>query len=228
MIVAVHQPQYLPWLGYFDKMRRADVFCFLDNVQYKKNDWQNRNRIKTAQGWQWLTVPVHYRFPQTINEVTINNAVKWKNKHLQALISNYNRAPFFKEFLDIFQQVYSENWESLSELNILLINRLRTALGLDQRPAVRASDYDLREDPTDRLIDICKALKADTYLSGQDGVEYMDLERFKRSGIRVVVQNFKHPVYPQVFQEFQSHMSVVDLLFNCGAKSLEKIEEINP
>ena len=112
-------------------------------------------------------------------------------------------------------------------MNILLINRLRTALGLDQRPAVRASDYDLREDPTDRLIDICKALKADTYLSGQDGVEYMDLERFKRSGIRVVVQNFKHPVYPQVFQEFQSHMSVVDLLFNCGAKSLEKIEEIN-
>ncbi len=227
MIVAVHQPQYLPWLGYFDKMRRADVFCFLDNVQYKKNDWQNRNRIKTAQGWQWLTVPVLYRFPQKINEVTINNAVKWKNKHLQALISNYNRAPFFKEFLDIFQQVYSENWESLSELNILLINRLRTALGLDQRPAVRASDYDLREDPTDRLIDICKALKADTYLSGQDGVKYMNMERFKQSGIRVVVQDFKHPAYPQIFEEFQSHMSVVDLLFNCGPGSLEKIEEIN-
>ncbi len=227
MIVAVHQPQYLPWLGYFDKMRRADVFCFLDNVQYKKNDWQNRNRIKNIQGWQWLTVPVHYRFPQTINEVTINNAVKWKNKHLQALISNYNRAPFFKEFLDIFQQVYSENWESLSELNILLINRLRTALGLDQRPAVRASDYDLREDPTDRLIDICKALKADTYLSGQDGVKYMNMERFKQSGIRVVVQDFKHPAYPQIFEEFQSHMSVVDLLFNCGPGSLEKIEEIN-
>ena len=228
MIVAVHQPQYLPWLGYFDKMRRADVFCFLDNVQYKKNDWQNRNRIKTAQGWQWLTVPVHYRFPQKINEVTINNGVKWKNKHLQALISNYNRSPFFKEFLDIFEQAYSENWESLSDLNIFLIKRLRTALGLQQRPAVKASDYDLREDPTDRLIDICKALKADTYLSGQDGTVYMDLERFKQSGIRVVVQDFKHPVYPQVFQEFQSHMSIVDLLFNCGAKSLEKIEEINP
>jgi hypothetical protein len=78
LIVAVHQPQYLPWLGYFDKIRRADVFCFLDNVQYKKNDWQNRNRIKTAQGWQWLTVPVHYRFPQKITEVTINSSVKWE------------------------------------------------------------------------------------------------------------------------------------------------------
>ena len=228
MIVAVHQPQYLPWLGYFDKIRRADVFCFLDNVQYKKNDWQNRNRIKTAQGWQWLTVPVHYRFPQKITEVTINSSVKWKKKHLQALTSNYNRAPYFKQSLDIFERVYSENWESLSALNILLIKRLRTALGLHQRPFVKASDYDLRQDPTDRLIDICRVLKADTYLSGRDGVKYMNMERFRQSGIRVVVQDFQHPVYCQVFEGFQSHMSVVDLLFNCGAKGLEIIEEINP
>lgn len=209
-------------------MRRADVFCFLDNVQYKKNDWQNRNRIKTAQGWQWLTVPVHYRFPQKITEVTINNTVKWKKKHLQALISNYNRAPNFKQSLDIFERVYSENWESLSDLNIIIIKCLRTALGLDQRPTVNASDYDLAEDPTDRIIDICIALNADTYLSGQDGIKYMNMERFKQSGIRVVVQDFQHPVYPQVFEGFQSHMSVVDLLFNCGVKSLQKIEECNP
>lgn len=209
-------------------MRRADVFCFLDNVQYKKNDWQNRNRIKTAQGWQWLTVPVHYRFPQKITEVTINNTVKWKKKHLQALISNYNRAPNFKQPLDIFERVYSENWESLSDLNIIIIKCLRTALGLDQRPTVNASDYDLAEDPTDRIIDICIALNADTYLSGQDGIKYMNMERFKQSGIRVVVQDFQHPVYPQVFEGFQSHMSVVDLLFNCGVKSLQKIEECNP
>ena len=228
MIVAVHQPQYLPWLGYFDKMRRADVFCFLDNVQYKKNDWQNRNRIKTAHGWQWLTVPVHYRFPQKITEVTINNTVKWKKKHLQALTSNCNRTPYFKQFLNIFEQVYLETWDSLSDLNIILIECLRNAFGLDQRPTVKASDYDLREDPTDRLIDICTALNADTYLSGQDGVKYMNMERFRQSGIRVVIQDFKHPVYPQAFGGFQSHMSAVDLLFNCGAKSLEKIEEFNP
>jgi len=228
LIVAVHQPQYLPWLGYFDKMRRADGFCFLDNVQYKKNDWQNRNRIKAAQGWQWLTVPVHYRFPQKINEVTINNSVKWGKKHLQALISNYNRAPYFKQSLDIFEAVYSETWESLSDLNIILIKRLSTALGLDQIPTVKASDYDLREDPTDRLIDICSALNADTYLSGQDGVKYMDMAHFKQNDIQVVLQDFKHPVYPQIFEGFQTHMSVIDLLFNCGPKSLEKIEEINP
>ena len=228
MIVAIHQPQYLPWLGYFDKIRRANVFCFLDNVQYKKNDWQNRNRIKTAHGWQWLTVPVHYRYPQKIREVTINNHGKWKNKHLQALISNYSRAHFFKEIADSLKQAYSENWESISELNIFLIKRLAAALGLGHKLFVKASDFTLSEDSTDRLVDICKKLKADTYLAGQDGVKYMNMDRFEQSGIQVIIQDFQHPVYPQVFGDFQSHMSVVDLLFNCGAKSLEIIEEMNP
>ena len=228
MIVAIHQPQYLPWLGYFDKIRRADVFCFLDTVQYKKNDWQNRNRIKTAQGWQWLTVPVHYRYPQKISEVTINNNVKWKHKHLQALISNYSRTPYFKKISDSLKYAYSENWECISDLNIFLIKQLAAALGLDQKLYVKASDFTLHEDSTNRLIDICKKLKADTYLSGQDGVKYMNLDSFEQGGIRVIVQDFQHPVYPQVFGDFQSHMSVVDLLFNCGAKSLEKIKEMNP
>ena len=228
MIVAVHQPQYLPWLGYFDKIRRADVFCFLDNVQYKKNDWQNRNRIKTAQGWQWVTVPVRYRFPQKINEVAINNAVAWKAKHFQTLITNYSRAPYFKKYAPIFEQVYSQDWERLSDLNIVFIERLRASLGLDQGTTVKASDFDLREDPTDRLIDICKSINADTYLSGQDGTNYMDLERFTQSGIRVIIQNFNHPVYSQIFNDFRSHMSVVDLLFNCGPESQQKIKEINP
>jgi len=228
LIVAVHQPQYLPWLGYFDKIRRADVFCFLDNVQFKKNEWQNRNRIKTAQGWQWLTVPVRYRFPQKLNEVTINNAVAWKSKHLKSLVTNYSRAPYFKKYAPIFEQVYSQDWERLSDLNIALIEGLSAALGLDQGWAVKASDFDLREDPTDRLIDICKALNADTYLAGQDGGNYMDLKRFAQSDIQVVIQDFNHPVYPQIFHDFRSHLSVVDLLFNCGPQSMEKIKEINP
>ena len=225
MIVAVHQPQYLPWLGYFDKIRRADVFCYLDNVQYKKNDWQNRNRVKTARAWQWITVPVCYRYPQKIFEVTINNTVNWKHKHLQALITNYGRAPYFKDYRDLFEAVYARDWVSLAELNIYLVEKLRTALKLKDRPTLRASDFDLSEDPTDRLVDICKALNADTYLSGRDGTRYMDLERFKQAGISVIVQDFRHPVYPQVSKGFQSHLSVVDLLFNCGPKALEIIAE---
>ena len=216
MIVAVHQPQYLPWLGYFDKIHQADIFCYLDSVQYKKNDWQNRNRIKTSQGWQWLTVPVRYQFPEKICEVKINPTVKWQKKHLQALVTNYRRAPFFKQYIDVYEQVYSEEWEHVSELNIDFIERLKDSLGLGQKPAIKSSQLKLREDPTDRLIDICKALKADTYMSGQDGIKYMDLGRFKENGIKVIIQDFKHPVYPQMFKGFESHMSVVDLLFNCG------------
>ncbi len=227
MIVAVHQPQYLPWLGYFDKIRQADIFCYLDNVQYKKNDWQNRNRIKTSQGWQWITVPVRYQFPEKICEVKINPTVKWQKKQLQALITNYRRAPFFDNFFDIYEQIYSKNWEYLADLNIYSIERLKDALGLSQKPAIKSSQLELREDPTDRLIDICKAVKADTYMSGQDGVKYMDLERFKESSIKVVIQDFKHPVYPQLFEGFESHMSVVDLLFNCGPGSLGKICDAN-
>jgi hypothetical protein len=227
LIVAIHQPQYLPWLGYFDKIRQADIFCYLDSVQYKKNDWQNRNRIKTSQGWQWLTVPVHFQFPEKISEVKINTTVNWRKKHLQALVTNYRRAPYFEKYIEVFGQVYSEDWVSVSELNIRFIERLVDALGMSQKPAVKSSQLALREDPTDRLIDVCRELEADTYLAGQDGTKYMDLERFKENGIGVIIQDFKHPEYPQMFDGFQSHMSVVDLLFNCGPASLDKICELN-
>ena len=227
MIVAVHQPQYLPWLGYFEKICRADTFCYLDSVQYKKNDWQNRNRIKTSQGWQWLTVPVRFQFPEKICEVKINSTLNWRKKHLQALVTNYRRAPFFDQFIGVFEQIYATDWEFLAGLNIHTIERLKTALGIDQKPAIKSSQLELREDPTDRLIDICKAVRADTYLSGRDGIQYMDLERFKENGITVIMQDFKHPVYPQNFGGFESNMSVVDLLFNCGPGSIHKICDSN-
>jgi hypothetical protein len=228
LIVAIHQPQYLPWLGYFDKMSKADVFCYLDNVQYKKNEWQNRNRIKTAQSRQWITVPVRYRFPQKINEVEINNAVKWKKKHLQAFITNYSKASYFGDYIVHFKDFFSESWVLLSDLNVFLIERLREFLNLHSKPTMLASSLMLSDDPSDRLVDICKAVGADTYLSGQDGIKYMDLERFEEHGIKVVIQEFKHPVYPQRFNQFQSHLSIVDLLFNCGPQSMDKIREANP
>ena len=208
-------------------MRRADVFCYLDNVQYKKNEWQNRNRIKTAQNWQWLTVPVRYRFPEKINEVQINNTIRWNKKHLQALITNYSHAPYFNGYISIFEDVFSKAWEFISDLNIHLIERLKDALQLQDKKTIISSQLKLRDEPTERLIDICKTLGADTYLAGQGAADYMDLGRFEKNGLKVIMQDFKHPVYPQLFQEFQSHLSIVDLLFNCGPESLEIIREAN-
>jgi len=227
LIVAVHQPQYLPWIGYFDKMSNADVFCYLNDVQYKKNEWQNRNRIKTAQNWQWLTVPVRYRFPEKINEVKINNTTRWNKKHLQALITNYNRAPYFNAYISIFEDIFAREWNLISELNIHLIERLKDALQMQEKSTIISSELNLREEPTDRLIDICKALGADTYLAGLGAAGYMDVARFEKNGLKVIVQDFKHPVYPQLFNDFQSHLSIVDLLFNCGPESLRIINNAN-
>ncbi|MEW6670468.1 MAG: WbqC family protein [Thermodesulfobacteriota bacterium] len=225
MIVAIHQPQYLPWIGYFDKMLKADAFCYLDNVQYKKNEWQNRNRIKTSQGWQWLTVPVQYRFPQKINEVKVNNATDWGRKHLQALTSNYGQAPYFDEYIDFFIGVFQREWVSLSDLNVRMIEYFRNQLGMGGRPIALASTLKLSDDPTDRLIDICRSLGADTYLAGRDGAKYMDLERFRARGLKVITQDFQHPRYPQRFGTFESNLSIVDLLFNCGPRSINVLEK---
>ena len=222
MIVAIHQPQYLPWLGYFDKIDRADLFVFLDTVQYKKNEWQNRNRIKTAQGTQWLTVPVLYRFPERILEVGINPRVNWARKHLQALRTNYAKARFFERCFPLFEDLYVREWERLVDLNVECARRLTQELGIDT-PLRAASEFELSEEPTDRLIDICRAVGADTYLAGSGGHAYMDLSRFEAAGIEVLFQVFDHPVYPQLFGAFEPNLSLVDLLFNCGEESLRLI-----
>ena len=222
MIVAIHQPQFLPWLGYFDKMDQADFFCLLDTVQYKKNEWQNRNRIKVREGWQWLTVPVTYRFPQKIHEVGINQGVNWGRKHLQALRTYYSKAPFFDRYFPEFETLYGEPAEMLLEINVRTIFYLRDALGITT-PIVRSSEMELSEEPTERLIDICSSVGANTYLAGRDGRKYMDLKKFSMAGLTIRFQDYEHPEYRQINGPFVSHLSVVDLLFNHGEKSLEII-----
>ncbi|MDY7033013.1 MAG: WbqC family protein [Thermodesulfobacteriota bacterium] len=220
MIVTIHQPQYLPWLGYFDKINRADIFVLLDNVQYKKNEWQNRNRIKTANGWQWVTVPVKYKFPEKIYEVKINNSIDWKRKHLNAIFFNYAKSQYFRMYQSFFQDVFSRDWETLLDINVHLIYFLMESLCIDTK-FLMASDLRLREDPTDRLIDICKEVGADVYLAGKDGKNYMDIERFEEEHISITFQDFQHPTYNQLYMGFEYNMSIIDLLFNYGQDSMK-------
>ena len=220
MLITIHQPQYLPWLGYLDKIDKADVFVILDNVQFKKNEWQNRNRIKTAHGCQWITVPVLYRLPEKINEVKINNKTNWRRKHLQALITNYSKSICFDNYKSFFEDILSRSWDRLVDINIEIIKFLISAFGLKTK-LVMASDLKLREEPTERLIDICKTLKGNKYLAGKDGNKYMNCELFDKEGIEVIFQDFKHPVYNQLFGDFEPYLSAIDLLFNCGDNSLE-------
>jgi len=221
MIIAVHQPQYLPWLGYFDKMATADVFVLLDNVQYKKNEWQNRNRIKGASGPQWLTVPVRYKFPQRICEVLVDNHEHWQHRQRQALLSNYRKAPFWNEFSLILEEVFQPSWESLSALNIMVVKRLADILGLATPIHIASELPPFPDNPDERLIAIAKHFQADTYLAGSGGHNYMNLNKFKENGIKILFQSYNHPVYPQLFGGFEPFMSVVDLLFNHGKESLQ-------
>ena len=224
-VVAIHQPQFLPWLGYFHKLARSDVFCLLDTVQYKKNEFQNRNRIKTSNGWQWLTVPVTYRFPQRIYEVGMNHTVDWQRKHLQALKTHYRKAPFFDTYIGRFEEFYRQSFHLLAEINGACILLLMELLGLE-RKLVLASSLQLdTDDPTLRLVKICQALEGTVYLSGRDGANYMDLDTFRSHRLEIVSQDFNHPEYPQCYGPFEPNLSVVDLLFNCGPDSLSIIGE---
>jgi hypothetical protein len=221
MIVAVHQPQYLPWLGYFDKINRADIFVLLDNVQFKKNEWQNRNRIKTANGRQWLTVPVMYKYPQLINEVEINNKDKWQHRQRQAIISNYKKAPYWSLLEEFFEEIFSSKWQYISQLNIHVVKRLAELLGITTPIHIVSELGEFPEDPDERLIALTRHFNADTYLAGGGGKGYMNMEKYAERGIEVIFQEYKHPVYNQLFGDFKPFMSVVDLIYNHGEKSLE-------
>jgi hypothetical protein len=220
MIVAAHQPQYMPWLGYFDKIDRADVFVLLDTIQFKKNEWQNRNKIKTVQGWQWLTVPVSYRFPEKIYEVGIHKKSRWQDKHRRTLHTNYARSLYYNDIMAVLGHFFSKEWDRIGLLNIFIVKELARVLGITTPIYVASELGDFPDDPDERLIAMTKYFKGTTYLAGIGANAYMKREKYDKAGVRVEVQAFQHPVYPQLFGKFEPFMSVLDLLFNCGPDSL--------
>ncbi len=223
MQVAIHQPQFLPWLGYLDKVDRADLFVLLDSVQFKKNEWQNRNRIRTrtAQGWQWVTVPVLHDFGQRITEVRINDQVDWRAKHLKALELHYARAPH-RDNLDGLRAIYAQSWDRLADLNLAVLRWLLKEFGI-ATPLRLASDMQLPEEPTERLIEICRTVGATSYLAGAGAKDYMDFTKFQAAGIPVEVQEFRHPVYRQCHEPFVPGLSAIDLFLTCGGESLQSL-----
>jgi hypothetical protein len=227
MRVTIHQPQFLPWLGYLDKIDQADLFIMLDTVQFKKNEWQNRNRIRTAKGWQWLTVPVLQHLGQRIDEVLMNPTVTWKAQHLRALDMHYARAPYRNRYLAQLRELYSAPWNKLSDLNKATVQWLLEAFGITT-PVHCAADYAARDEPTDRLIDLCQAVGATEYLAGPGAEHYMDKPRFESSGVRLDIQVFQHPIYRQVYEPFESNLSALDLLLMQGPDALTTLRQTRP
>ena len=219
------QPSYLPWLGYFAQLERSDVFVIYDDVQFDKESWRNRNRIKTAHGPQWLTVPVLTKgknFP-TNRDIAINNAVDWRRKHLASIQQSYSKAPFIADYFPLFQRLYAREWKFLIDLNLASFEALTNALGL-RREIRLSSELSVGGASVPRLIDLCRAVDADCFYEGAAGRNYIDGSLFDAAGIRLEYQDYEHPLYPQLHGEFIPYLSIIDLLFNCGPKSLHVLK----
>lgn len=222
MIIAIHQPNYLPWLGYFYKIASCDIFVLLDNVEYSKNGFINRNKIKTPQGAAWLTIGAltKGRYKQLINEVEINNNVPWSTIHEKSIAQNYSKAPYFKKYKAFFEDIYHKKWERLADLNEALIKVIYDILPIRGVQFIQASELNVSGESTELLVNICKAVGADTYLSGPSGQKYMDVELFEKEGISLRYSDFKHATYTQLWGDFIPNMSIIDLIFNEGERSL--------
>ena len=197
--VVVLQPSYLPWLGYFDQLYKSNVFVLYDDVQYDKHGWRNRNRIKTAKGPLWLTVPVltHGQCLPTNRDARIDTQQSWARKHLQALRVNYAKAPAFGVVFDALEPALRRPWTHLVDVNRALLETLCRLLGLE-RPILLSSELDIPGQKTERLIAICRALGADRYLTGDAASDYLDETQFNANGIRVEYHHYRHPVYAQL------------------------------
>lgn len=220
MRVAVHQPNYLPYLGYFHKMAQCDVFVLLDNVQFGTRPYTQRVKIKTAHRDSWLTVPVlsKNKHGQRIHEVEIDNNQPWRKTHWKSMQQNYAKAPYFSQYRDFFEEFYTREHQRLGQFNEFLIRYLAGKLEISTR-LVPESSLHVAGEETDRIINICQALGADTYVSGKSGRDYLDEEKFVKANLQLQYHDFQHPVYPQLYGKFLPYMSVVDLLFNCGNNS---------
>ena len=223
MIIAIHQPEYLPWLGFFKKMMNVELFVFLDDVQFRKKGWQNRNRIRINDGTTLLSIPVHTHSYPKINEVTIDNEKNWSIRHKKSILYNYARAPYFDEIKDFIESIFEKKFQYLVDLNTEIIKFIMNELEIKSK-IVFSSELEISKKGSDRVLDICKAVGADHYITGTFWAESnLRVEEFKKSNIDVEFQKFQHPIYKQIHGEFIPEMSIIDLLFNEGRKEAKKI-----
>jgi len=225
--IAIHQPEHLPWLGYLDKARRADEFIFLDTVAFKKNYFENRNRIRTPQGWAWVTAPVLLkgRFGQAFQDVEINNQARWAEVYWRTLLQNYSRAPFWKKYGPALEGILLRPWEKLVDLNLALIGLVWREFGI-ATPTRRASTLGVTGKKSGLLLDICRKTGATVYLSGPSGRDYLDQSLFADAGIGIEFHEFHHPQYAQRFSPFVPGMASIDLLLNEGPEGIRRLDSV--
>lgn len=222
--VAALQPSYIPWLGYFDQINNVDTFIFYDDVLYTKNDWRNRNKIKTPHGTIWLTIPVNIKNRITdyllIKDILLIDR-KILKKHLQIIEINYKKSSFFNEIHSVITPLFTLEYTYLSDLSINIIKVISEFLGIKKVRFLKSSDMNIvSKNPTERLINICKSLDATHYITGASAKNYLDETLFRNENIQLVYQKYMHPTYKQLWGEFVPYLSIIDILYNEGPQSL--------
>ena len=223
MIVVILQPSYIPWRGYFDQICRAELFIFYDDVQYDKHGWRNRNQIKSLQGKQWLTIPVHSAGVTQgvqIKDVKIDWSKPWAKNHLKALTISYNKAPYFKKYLPLVEGFYNRRDDSIADFTVETTIALARELSISHTRFMRSSELagiDGRR--TERLIQILKRVGATHYISGPSARDYIEQNQFEAAGITLEYMTYDYPEYPQLHPPFDSQVSILDLLFMTGEEA---------
>lgn len=224
MRIAIMQPGYIPWLGFFELMYNCDTFVVFDDVQYTEKDWRNRNRIRTKHGWIWLTVPVltKNKRKQLINETKINYSVNWIKKHLNAVKLNYSKAKYFRDYFFDFKNIIEKKHDLLIDLDLEIISWMSRRMNINKE-IVRSSILNIDGRKEEKIIGICNKLGASEIYDSKAASFFLDLEKFSKAGVNIIFQNYLHPVYEQLYKPFLPYMSALDLFFNYGPKSLSVI-----
>lgn len=229
MIATIHQPAYLPWLGYFHKINLADVFVFFDTTQFEKNSFINRNKIKTANGPIWLTVPLKTKdhFTKEIREIEPANG-EWQEKHWKAIELNYKKAKYWEEYSGKLKKLYEKEYKNIADICYGQLMLFLDWLDIKTKVVKSSEMKDFSSKKLSLVMDILKELKASAYISGSLGRDYIDSEKFGENRIKLYYQNYNHPAYEQLWgEEFFKYMSVIDLIFNHGPKSFKIIMDNN-
>lgn len=216
MLVSAHQPAYLPWLGYFDKIARSDVFIYLDTVQFEKNSFTNRNKVKTSNGECWLTIPLKMKghTSMIMSQMHIDNSQPWQKKHLNTIIANYKKAPFYNEIMPLIEKFYTTEYEFLSDYCYAYLKVWLERFQI-KTPIVKSSSLNITASKSDLVLALCQSQHADQYLSGALGKDYLDVNAFNEQGISIEFQNYQPKPYPQLWKtEFIPYLGIIDYAMN--------------
>jgi WbqC-like protein family len=220
--IVITQSNYIPWKGYFDAIALADEFVIYDDMQFTRRDWRNRNLIKTPQGLKWLTIPVDVKgkFFQKINETKVSDK-NWNKEHWNIIRENYKKAPHFKTYRDFFENLYlNTNFEYLTDINCHFLTEIGSLLNIKTHFRF-SSDFELREERTERLLDICLKLEGTDYYSGPAAKAYMNEALFEAANVAIhYFDNGNYPEYAQQFPPFEHGVSIIDLIFNEGLNAV--------